>query len=283
MDLWILDMPWSFPKWQEITKIHHGLFPEYDQLLPTIGKAIVWTRQDAQDVRSFFEHYKSLSTDAERATFVTQSRGAILPGRSVWLKFVAKGWSKWNIHSIIINQFNLHNIHPLKLMLAENTVTDWPAATLYLPEALDSIGVDLFGPEVLSPISDRLPSTIRDCVRMLSQQTWLHIRKQVERSRKKINVLERNALQLVSGKFLKTCATIILFYFVKGLGQSNLKKAEVRKAIHAVGKWRNVAEILCTQDNLSKIDSIMLDLNTTLESFGILRNPSKQGGRHGRS
>src|SRR6266705_3926126 len=134
INLWKLDMPWGFPRWQEITDIHHGLFPEDDRLLPKIGKAVVWTRRDAQDVHSFFEQYRALSTDADRAKFVAQSRGAVLPGRSIWLKFVTKGWARWNIHSRIINQFNLHNIHPLKLMLAEDTITDWPLATLYRSE-----------------------------------------------------------------------------------------------------------------------------------------------------
>ena len=57
----------------------------------------------------------------------------------------------------------------------------------------------------------------------------------------------------------------------------------MQKVIRAVGKWRNVAEILSTQDNLSKIDGIMLDLNTRLESFGVLRNPKTKGGKHGMS
>ncbi len=85
-------------------------------------------------------------------------------------------------------------------MLAEGNITEWPSSGLYLLEALDNIGVDLFGPEALL-ISNRLPSTIRECVRMLAQQTWLHIRKQMERSRTKIDIFEKDALLLVSGLF----------------------------------------------------------------------------------
>ena len=222
IDLWKLDLPWSFPRWQEITDIHHGLFQQDDGLLPKIGKAVAWTRWDAQDVQSFFEQYRALSTDTERANFVARSRGAVLPGRSVWLKFVGKGWARWNIHSRIINQLNIHNIHPLKLMLAEDTITDWPSATLYLPEALDDIGVELFGPEALSPVSGRLPSALRDCVRMLSQQTWLNIRKQVERSHRRIDVLEREALQLVCGWFFKSSSLTTANFLYEDLNQPNV-------------------------------------------------------------
>jgi hypothetical protein len=196
--LWMLDAPWDYPTWQEITNVYHGLFPENDRFLPKTGK-VAWSRTDAQDVESFFKQYETRST-GERVKFFQESR---LPGRAIWLKFVTKGWEKWTIHNRIINQLNIHNIHPLKLMLAEGNVTDWPNASDYLSEALEGIGVDLFGPEALSPMSNRLPRPVRDCVRMLTQQTWLLIRKQVERSRVKIGVLEKDALDLVSSSFSK--------------------------------------------------------------------------------
>ncbi len=103
INLWVLDMPWKYPTWQEITDIHHGLFPEDDRFLPKIGKAVAWSRRDAQDVESFFKQYRALSTEAEHIKFIQQSRGAVLPGRAVWLKFVTKGWNKWGIHNRIIN------------------------------------------------------------------------------------------------------------------------------------------------------------------------------------
>ena len=266
INLWILDAPWAYPTWQEITGIYHGLFPEDDAFLPK-----TWSRRDAQDVESFFEQYKTCSTEAERVKFIRQSRGAVLPGRAIWLKFITKGWNKWRIHSRIINQLEIHNIHPLKLMLAEGNVTKWPCSSLYLPEALDDIGVDLFGPEALLA-SNRLPTAIKECVRMLAQQTWLHIRKQVERSRTKIDVLEKGALHLVSG--LSPCFAVchsfqLICFRVEALEQPSATKAKVQKAIRAVGKWRDMTEILCTEENLEKVNSILSKLNDKLETFGV--------------
>ena len=58
----------------------------------------------------------------------------------------------------------------------------------------------------------------------------------------------------------------------------------MQKAICAVGKWRDMTEILCTHDNLEKIDSIVLELSTKLKSFGMLQDPKKRGkGKPGRS
>jgi hypothetical protein len=46
--LFFLDgYPWSWPTWQKITGVYHGVFPTEDSLLPK-----GWTRQDALDIKS---------------------------------------------------------------------------------------------------------------------------------------------------------------------------------------------------------------------------------------
>ena len=44
--------PWNWPIWQDLTCIHHGLFPADDANL-----LYGWTRQNASDVKAFFNVY----------------------------------------------------------------------------------------------------------------------------------------------------------------------------------------------------------------------------------
>ena len=43
---------WDYPVWQELTGVHHGLFPADNNKLPA-----GWTRQTATDITSYFDQF----------------------------------------------------------------------------------------------------------------------------------------------------------------------------------------------------------------------------------
>ena len=164
--------PWNMPTWQSLTSIRHGLFPDDDRHLPP-----GWTRRDADDIKSYFRQYQQQPSEDLKIKF-SAARDPSVPGRKLWADFVSKNWSKWDVHGKIVESLYKHDIHPISLLEHEGSLDSWPNSELYIPIALDSIALLLFGSEAFGD-SDVLSMGLRCCLMIFVQRSWARIRVQV--------------------------------------------------------------------------------------------------------
>lgn len=194
--------PWYWPQWQDITAIRHGLFPSDDKLLPR-----GWTREDAKDIAAYFTQYALLDTEDNKIKFAVGGRaGPPFPGRKKWHEFVSKHWEKWQIHSIISEVFREQLIHPIALLIDEGSLELWPNADIYIPRAIDEIGLALFGVEAFDG-KNLLPIDLRKCVTIFAQRSWNRIRCQVRTDKGRLAKFETAALQA-----FESMISIIIFH-----------------------------------------------------------------------
>ena len=85
-------------------------------------------------------------------------------------------------------------------MISENNLENWPSSNLYIPEALETIGISLLGPEALDPSMERLPLSLRNGLRMLVQVCWGNLRRQIQKNTGKLELLELVAIATMEGK-----------------------------------------------------------------------------------
>jgi hypothetical protein len=133
--------PWNWLTWQNITGVKHGLFPIDDALLPK-----GWTRQDALNIRSFFDQYNLQPNEDQKIKFTSSSNKLIL-GRTKWCSWVSSNWETWDVHAQIVEGLRQHSIHPISFIVTSGDMDTWPNSSHYIPIALDTIGLSLFGPE----------------------------------------------------------------------------------------------------------------------------------------
>jgi hypothetical protein len=185
-------LPWNWPTWQNITGVKHGLFPIDDALLPK-----GWTRQDALNIRSFFDQYNLQPNEDQKIKFASSSN-KLIPGRTKWCSWVSSNWETWDVHARIVEGLRQHSIHPISLIVTSGDMDTWPNSSHYIPIALDTIGLSLFGPEPFGD-SDLLPPDIRPILTAMVQRSWSRIRDQVVTDRKKIVDTEAAALKAFDG------------------------------------------------------------------------------------
>jgi hypothetical protein len=174
--------PWKWPTWQKITGVHHGLFPEDDSHLLS-----GWTREDAQDVHSWFILCHSRSFDEGN------TRAGALPGKSKWTRFVQSRWEAWQLHSIIVKELREHSVHPIQIVVNEGSMKEWPKSDQYVAAAIEPIGTSIFGKEAQGPL-DLLPAAARRCITIFIQRSWTRIRDQVRKDKGRLDALESAAL-----------------------------------------------------------------------------------------
>ena len=180
--------PWIWPQWQSITGVKHGLFPADDRLLPD-----GWTRQQADNILAYFNHYNSLDTEANKIKFAAGSRpGPHFPGREEWRNYISRKWEKWKMHDAIIKAFRLHHVHPITLLVSQGSLEQWPNADTYIPLALDSIGLSLFGVESFGG-QELLSIDLRKCITIFAQRSWTRIRMKVKADRGRLQLMESTA------------------------------------------------------------------------------------------
>ena len=186
--------PWNYPTWLELTKLPPGLFSDDDSKLPP-----GWTKQNVVDVLHFFDEYSKIDNEIERLQFAQKVKGRLPPGQPLWRAFLQRGWTKeWKLHSVIVEGLRANNVHPLLLQLSDNA-DKWPQADTYLPLALDSIGLTLFGPEAFEG-QELLPMKVRIPLKMIVQHSWDNLRRQAILGRKKLEALEDAALSAAGGR-----------------------------------------------------------------------------------
>jgi TATA-binding protein-associated factor len=188
--------PWMWPVWQERTGIIHGLFPPDDQHLPK-----GWSREDANDIKSYFHQYIQIDDERARIKFARGTNDGAVPGRKKWAQFVAKNWPKWDIHALIVEGLLKNNVHPISLLIESGSLDpkNWPLATLYVPIALDTIGLLVFGSEAFND-SEILPLERRICLTYFVQRSWARLREKVAADRKRLDETETAALKAFDSK-----------------------------------------------------------------------------------
>ncbi|GLB36948.1 putative aortic smooth muscle cell differentiation [Lyophyllum shimeji] len=202
-----------------------------------------WTRQNAVDVQSFFRAYQQQPTEEAKLSFIANSKGvSAYPGREFWNAWVNRYLPTWGIHALIVEELREFEIHPLTILMREGTPT--------------------FGrtPRPTYPWS----STLLECLQMLVQRSWNNIRMQINRMRTQHTEIEAAAL-----------AT-----FKADLEIGKPTKAKVDRAIRAVARWKECAELFNTPDNVKKAEDMLAELRAILEGLGAkLKKRSEPKGK----
>lgn len=190
--------PWTFPRWQEITGVDHGLNPKDDNNLPS-----GLSRADATHVDSYFSRYNAQPSEDDKIKFASTARKNNkdpCAGRQIWQTWVNARYSpQWKINSRISKILSSLGLHPQQIM-AENGESTPPSSASYLPLALDAIGLDLFGPEALDN-NKRLITKLREPTLILAQCTWRLEIKSMKGRKKRVEKLREKAETILSGLF----------------------------------------------------------------------------------
>lgn len=191
--------PWSWKTWKDITGIHDGIFPPDDTLIP---KGL--TRKDVTDIQSYFAQYEAQPSEDAKIKFAAGSKGNPIPGRTKWRDWMTAGWKAWKIHSRISDMLTTEDLHPLTIMANNDNSLPWPQGDLYIPLAVDSVALNLFGEESLDS-SGRLAAQFRPITQHIVQRTWINISKQTKRNKVRLVALEDAATKAFNGKRSFSC------------------------------------------------------------------------------
>jgi hypothetical protein len=186
--------PWNWPAWQELTGIKHGIFPPDDSCLP---KGL--SRQDVVEIQSYFNQYQALPTEDQKIKFTSQRKGSMVSGRIKWRNWITAGWKSWKIHAMIEEALTSEGIHPVSIMITNDDLQAWPAGDMYIPIALDAVGLSLFGQPAMDP-SGRLATRYRQATQHLVQRSWITIHKQSNRNKSRLVALEEAATKAFHGQ-----------------------------------------------------------------------------------
>ncbi|RDB15031.1 Protein CHROMATIN REMODELING 5 [Hypsizygus marmoreus] len=240
--------PWNYPQWQDITGVRHGLFPAEDSLLPT-----GWSRETATFISSYFDQYNQKDSEDAKIKFAAGRANAnLLPGRELWRKWVVDSWKTWKVHARITEILSRENLHPLTVTLSSpsGSLDVWPNGALFVPLAVDPVAHDLFGDECLNSIG-RARTEIRQATQAIIQRTWLMLRNQVNRNKDRIVNLEKEAINAFDN-----------------LDRDKLTKAKIKAVIVKVARWKSLADVLHTKDNLDKMEVMEEELKRLMVGLG---------------
>jgi len=199
--------PWQWPTWQDITGIHHGLFPEDDCDLPP-----GWTRKNAIDVKSYFVAYRQQKTEEQKIAFAVNVKHASkYPGREYWNSWVNRHRNSWGIHTFVVEALREHDVHPLTILAEERpSGNTWPDALCYIPVAIDTLAANIFGSNAFPDGSARTGLELRKCLMMITQTSWNTIRAQVTAKRNRRDEIEAVAKAAFKGKPMFTLSFAVL-------------------------------------------------------------------------
>ena len=140
---------------------------------------------------------------------------------------------------------------------------------MYAPLAVDNVALELFGGDALDPLG-RLQLELRDSTQAVIQRTWKNLGDQLKRSRKRITKLEAKATEafLSESHFLPLSTYIYIYRSFSVLKKEKLTKTILKRVIVRVARWKVLAEILCTKDNLEKIDQMDEELKELMHGLG---------------
>jgi hypothetical protein len=259
--------PWTFPQWRRLTHVSFGLFAAADDQLPE-----GWTRENANFIRSYFDQYNKHTKEDARITFsAARKNGPQVPGRNHWRNWVTKVIKDSGVHRIITQVLMENSLHPLTICLnsRSGSLDFWPDGRMYVPLAVDNVALELFGSDALDPLG-RLQLELRDSTQAIIQRTWKNIGDQLKRSRKRITKLEAEATEafLSESRFLPLSTYSYIYQSFSVLKTEKLTKTILKRVIVRVARWKALAEILCTKDNLEKIDQMDEELKELMHGLG---------------
>jgi len=254
--------PWGWPRWKEITNVQHGLFPADDSHL-----AVGWNRPMALHISAYFDRYYHIPNEEARIKFAAQHAGGHeIPGRGMFSRWINVGWKEWDIQNRIIKVIRELDHHPITIMVKTND-PDWPAGETYVPLFVNGVALELFGTEAFG-LSNHLSQVDRQVIQIFIQRVWTNLRRQVARSRTRIVKLEELAMAAFSG-MSRICT---LFHAVtkssQALDRDKPTKKKITAVITAVARWRNLAEMLSTTENLNKMQSMDEELAVLMSALG---------------
>ncbi|RXW14683.1 hypothetical protein EST38_g11168 [Candolleomyces aberdarensis] len=232
--------PWSFPQWQTITGVTHGLMPPRNEHLP---KEL--TRQDIIDIDSYFSQYAAKPTEDDKIKFASKAKKVgkdEIPGRGKWHGWVSKRFNKsWKVSTRIVKILASLGLHPEQIM-DENDEATAPNSSSYLPLALDSVARELFGPEALDT-NGRLLSKLREPTMVFAQLTWRTEVRSIPTRKKKLETIQQVASTMLSdlenGKIS-----------VKAIKSAIRAVANFEKAIATSSTAKKVASLQALKDGL---------------------------------
>ncbi|KAJ3557756.1 hypothetical protein NP233_g11663 [Leucocoprinus birnbaumii] len=250
------EAPWNWPAWQELTNVHHGLFPPDDENLPE-----GWTRQNANDVLSYFNAYMRFDREEDRVQFAEERMGnSQYPGRDFFKKWVKDKWKKWGIHNIIVEALQEAGIHPATILRGSPGIP-WPCANDYVASVLDSLGLTLFGDEAFPSGGAVLFGEPRTVVKILVQHSWSAICGQVYTSRRSASKHEETARHAWNS-----------------LEVGPVTKELVRSAITAIARWKRAALLTSTMDVINEAEDMLEELQGVMRELG--RSKALANGLH---
>lgn len=185
--------PWSWEAWKSITGVQHGLFPLDDSRLPK-----GWTREMANAIHTYFEAYRALTTEGDRAEFASSKAADNFSGRDYWRKWVCDMWPAWRIQLRIQKAFEDCNIMPFQVMVA-NDLTEIPESTP-IADANDRIAYALFGDDGLD-LNGKIKHGLRDSVHIFAWRAAQNIRSQAGRLIARLKDKERRIEMIFDGMF----------------------------------------------------------------------------------
>ncbi|KAF5344438.1 hypothetical protein D9756_011277, partial [Leucocoprinus leucothites] len=241
--------PWKWPAWQERTGVLHGLFPDDDKHLPP-----GWSRQDARDVKAYFQAYIELKREDRKIQFATRPKGggANFPGRAIWNAFVSRHWNRWGLHSVIVEEIREFDIHPTSVIARDSSLRgQWPHADAYVSMILDTLGMKLFGEEAFPEDCEVLPAGLRKALQVFVQRSWNTIRGQVKALRDRRYEIEATA----KAAFID-------------LETNKPTKANVARTIRAVAKWKETAELFSAPGDIKTANEMLGELQRIMEDIG---------------
>jgi TATA-binding protein-associated factor len=274
--------PWNFPDWKAITGVQHGLFPQDDALLPG-----GWTRDQAEFVRSYFDQFNKKHTEEEKAAFSSARKNSNqVPGRQIWRDFVTKGWKMWRIHTRIAAVLSSENLHPLTLALSSKhgNMDKIPRSVDYIYGAIDPVARVLFGAEALDR-NGRLEMDLRRSLHGLIYRTWHNLRNQIVRSKDRLVILEKEAIEAFEGMLnVQTSLLLELTFITLALDKEQPTAVKIKAVIVKVARWKNLAQTLQAKEYLARVEEVDAELQAVMLQIapGLpLSNPLPKPGMFG--
>ncbi|KAL0575320.1 hypothetical protein V5O48_006649 [Marasmius crinis-equi] len=251
------ELPWSLPTFQEHTGVTHGLFPDNEADLPFLhhrpGKKKSkkrWTRQNSDDVQSFYQSFYAQPTEADATAFMKTTKH---PGKLFLDKWVNDNYQSWGLHDIIMQTLKEAGVHPFQLLLAEQSVTPFPNSKDFIPLVREEVAMKIFGPEIFPPGSNLLPSSFRYVPAVFINRSWVRVRVKSKNDIKRLETLKEKAYEA--------------FEHVQTL--ENPTKADVRKVIAAVADWKKLCDNYLVEENRQEMEKMMSSLHALLNEMGV--------------
>jgi len=188
--------PWIYPRWQQLTDVHNGLFPDDPELSPK-GLPL----EQKPFVESYFSQYANLRKAEEKQKFASAIKNASsVPGRKFWRDFVTLVVRDSALHRVITQVLTDLSLHPAILVAnrKNRSFESWPDSRGYLPLAVDGIGEALFGPEAFDSLG-RLEWELREPVLAIAQRTWNNVKNTLSRGSKRTDKYKEDATNAFNG------------------------------------------------------------------------------------